>query len=243
MASAKKGFVYSAASAAPFRALNVKWYYTWGRESVPGLDVPFVPMVWGAPDAALLDATQVALAFNEPDGNSPGAQSNISIQGVVSMWPTLRAKAGRLGSVAAAQNPLANAYTPHDGSAALQTSYFDALWQHLDPKPDFIALHWYAPPNVHGFLSWIDAVWAKYQKPIWITEFAVADWSGKFSGGFESSLVQEFMREACAGLDARAYVEKYSWKTRATTDPHMGTSALFEADGSLTPLGQIYSTL
>jgi len=51
------------------------------------------------------------------------------------------------------------------------------------------------------------------------------------------------MTEACAGLDARSYVERYSWKTRSTEDPHMGTSAIFNDDGSLTALGQIYSNI
>jgi hypothetical protein len=108
------------------------------------------------------------------------------------------------------------------------------------PKVDFICVHWYAPPNATSFLKEIDAIHAKYGKPIWVTEFAPADWSGKFPGGFAPNLVEEFMKEACAGLDARIdYVERSAWKTRATSDAHMGTSALFNDDGTLTALGQM----
>jgi len=38
-------------------------------------------------------------------------------------------------------------------------------------------------------------------------------------------------------FESRKYVEKYSWKTRSTSDIFMGTSALFNDDGSLTELG------
>ena len=66
---------------------------------------------------------------------------------------------------------------------------------------------------------------------------------GKFPGGFSVSLVETFMKEACAGLDARPFVEKYTWKTRTTEDVNMGTSALFNDDGTLTALGQVYAAI
>jgi len=51
------------------------------------------------------------------------------------------------------------------------------------------------------------------------------------------------MKDACAGLDAREHVERYTWKTRSTSDSKMGTSALFNDDGTLTALGIIYAAL
>ena len=51
------------------------------------------------------------------------------------------------------------------------------------------------------------------------------------------------MTAACTGLEARSYVERYSWKTRSTSDAALGTSALFNDDGSLTELGLIYSKI
>lgn len=50
------------------------------------------------------------------------------------------------------------------------------------------------------------------------------------------------MKEACAGLDSRDFVEKYTWKSRTNDDLKMGTSTIWNDDGSLTELGQIYST-
>ena len=112
-----------------------------------------------------------------------------------------------------------------------------------NPKVDFITTHWYAPPNSASFLSYIDAIYAKYGLPIWITEFAVADWAGKYPGGYDINLVKTFIQEACAGLDARDFVERYTWKTRTLSDPKLGTSSIFFDDGTLTELGQIYAAI
>ena len=89
----------------------------------------------------------------------------------------------------------------------------------------------------------IDAIYAKYKKPIWITEFAVADWAGKHPGGYDVNLVSQFMKDACAGLESRDFVERYTWKTRTLSDSNLGTSSLFNDDGTLTPLGAMYAAL
>jgi Glycosyl hydrolase catalytic core len=267
--SSKKGFVYDLKiNGAPntqfntqMQSLNLGWYYTWGLTGSPGLNLPFTPMVWGAPDAAKLNqipsGSKELLAFNEPDGNQPGAQSNISIETIVSLWPQLKATGLRIGSVAAYTSPLATSYTAPDAPPpAAQpsiptTSYFDSLWTALTNagmQPDFIALHWYAPPDAAGFLKWIDDIYAKYQKPIWITEMCVADWQAGKPGQpaferFTVEQIQTFMDAVVAGMNSRSYVERFCWKTRPTTDVNLGNGALIALDGTLTPLGQHYATL
>jgi hypothetical protein len=37
-------------------------------------------------------------------------------------------------------------------------------------------------------------------------------------------------------------VERYCWKTRTLSDPNMGSSSLFNDDGSLTDLGVLYKS-
>jgi len=238
--TSKRGFVYSNASQGPFSNVNAGWYYTWGLQGVSNFELKFTPMVWGAPDLKKLDhiapgATEL-LAFNEPDG---AQQSNVSVQQAIALWPQLKAKAvamgARLGSVATAQNPLA------------PNSYFDELWNALNPldRPDFICLHWYAPPNSSHFLTWLDDIWEKYQKPIWVTEMCVADWKASATNPerFTTEQIQEFMDEVVAGMNQRNYVERFSWKTRPTTDVNMGNGALIALDGTLTPLGEHYAAL
>jgi hypothetical protein len=225
--SSKKGFVYDLSDPnfeSKLMSVNPKWYYTWGLNG-SSLNLPFVPMAWGK-GSLPHSKTPIILGFNEPDGTS---QSNLTVSQALSMWPQVTNYGDRIGSPATAGNPTST------GSWLEQ--FMNAL-----PKVDFICVHWYAPPNVTSFLKEIDSIYEKYGKPIWITEFAVADWAGKFPGGYNQSLVEEFMKDACAGLDARSYVERYSWKTRTTKDIHMGTSALFNDDGSLTSLGQLYAS-
>ena len=252
----KKGFVYDLKGNTLFnqqmQSLNLGWYYTWGLAGSPGLNLKFTPMVWGAPDAQKLSQIPAGstelLAFNEPDGNQPGAQSNISIQDVVTLWPLLKATGLRIGSVAASQNPLATSYTPNDGSPPLTTSYFDALWTQLTKagmQPDFIALHWYAPPDATGFLNWIDSIYNKYKKPIWITEMCVADWTATtvHPEKFTTAQIQTFMDQVVTGMKQRTYVERFTWKTRPVADMNMGNGSLIANDGTLTALGQHYASL
>jgi len=266
----KKGFVYdlkingvtNSQFNTQMQSLNLGWYYTWGLTGSPGLSLPFTPMVWGAPDAQKLSqipsGSTELLAFNEPDGNNQGAQSNMSISQVVALWSQLKATGLRIGSIAAYTSPLATSYTTPPGPPAagrlppaqtsLTTSYFDALWSALvqaGNTPDFIALHWYAPPDADGFLEWIDAIYTKYQKPIWITEMCPADWTATTSNPekFSTSQIQTFMDAVVAGMNSRSYVERFCWKTRPTTDVNMGNGALIALDGTLTPLGQHYATL
>ena len=236
--TSKKGFVYKNDS--QLKSLKPGWYYTWGLSPVPNLDLEFIPMVWGVPSVSKLDqipaGSKAILAFNEPDG---AQQSNVSVQQAIALWPRLKEKAtamgARLGSVATAQNPMS------------PNSYFDELWNALNPieRPDFICLHWYAPPNADHFLTWLDDIWEKYQKPIWITEMCVADW--KATPGtperFTTAQIRDFMDQVVAGMNQRNYVERYSWKTRPPTDVNMGNGSLVDCDGSLTPLGEHYANL
>lgn len=236
--TSKKGFVYKNDS--QLKSLKPGWYYTWGLSPVPNLDLEFIPMVWGVPSVSKLDqipaGSKAILAFNEPDG---AQQSNVSVQQAIALWPRLKEKAvfmgARLGSVATAQNPMS------------PNSYFDELWNALNPieRPDFICLHWYAPPNADHFLTWLDDIWEKYQKPIWITEMCVADW--KATPGtperFTTAQIRDFMDQVVAGMNQRNYVERYSWKTRPPTDVNMGNGSLVDCDGTLTPLGEHYANL
>jgi hypothetical protein len=228
----KKGAVLSSTDpkiTTKIRSLNPNWYYTWGTTAILGLeDIPFTPMCWGSNSISKFSTpVPTLLGFNEPDGS---AQSNLTPQQALDLWPKLEGLCDRLGSPAIA------------GNASKAGSWLETF-ANSNPKFDFVCVHWYAPPNASSFLNQIDAIYAKYQKPIWVTEFAPADWTGKHPGGYDVNLVSQFMKDACTGLEYRDFVERYTWKTRSTSDANLGTSALFNDDGSLTALGQIYSSL
>jgi len=46
-------------------------------------------------------------------------------------------------------------------------------------RVDFICVHWYGGPSVPALLRYLEKVHDLYNRPIWITEFAVADWQAK----------------------------------------------------------------
>ena len=85
----------------------------------------------------------------------------------------------------------------------------------------------------------------RYGKPVWITEFAVADWKATASSPSRNTEkeILAFMKESVAGLREMPYVERFAWKTRVQGDPIMGASALFRNNGSLTPTGELYRSL
>ena len=224
----KKGFVHK--SMALIAALDVSWFWTWSAapppDAPPGLD--FVPCKWSAgARSAIAGRWPVVLGFNEPDCER---QANVDARAAAASWQQLVARHGaRVGSPQTARNPLAPG------------SWLRQFLQH-GGSFDILCVHRYAGPDAGKFLRWLDELFAEFQRPIWVTEFAVARWRG---GGGPHGLesVKQFMREACAGMDARPHVERYCWKTRGTDCGVMGTSALAHGDGSLTELGLLYKAL
>jgi len=111
----------------------------------------------------------------------------------------------------------------------------------INPKskfPDFITIHWYGPPNSKSFLNYLQNVYNKYNLPIWVTEYSVADWNATFdtttnktvhSGSIDwsyptdeniaTNTTAEFMRETVSGMNAMPFVERYSWKERFLLSP------------------------
>jgi len=230
-------------------ALQPSWFYTWGAH-LPSCSsdlhsLEFVPMIWGSNNKPGSVADRVErirrmkdeigiralLAFNEPDGAD---QANMSVDQALELWPMLDGiKELSLGSPAA---------------VAAHKDWMKCFMAGCHSKchrVDFIAVHWYGGPKAGVFLKWLENVHQLYNRPIWITEFAVADWSAKShdTNRFTAKQVQQFMREVLPKLDALPYVERYSWFSFKPASKKGHCSALFKADGTtLTPLGEIYAS-
>ena len=153
------------------------WYYTWSP-SHDGVSGPgFVPMIWGGDsvDAASLAKAKQAgpylLGFNEPD---MAGQANMTVDQALSLWPKLEATGKVLGSPAVAYGG--------DTRGRLAGPLHDRRRQ-KGYRVDFIALHWYGgdfttPDAVAQLKSYLQAVYDRYHKPIWLTEYALTDYSG-----------------------------------------------------------------
>ncbi|MDQ2731602.1 MAG: glycoside hydrolase family protein, partial [Armatimonadota bacterium] len=106
---------------------------------------------------------------------------------------------------------------------------------------DFITIHWYGGNDPQGFLGYLANIHNMYHRPLWITEFAPADWSGH--RGISPQQSADFMKVVVPEMNKRDYVERYAWFSAATGDAALGASALFHNDGSLTELGKVYAGL
>jgi len=242
-ASTKKG-IGLAALHSPERiaGLNVAWYYTWGIHPIEGAPKDkFVPMIWGSRKGRIDRQTETLkargkipflLAINEPDNKS---QADMSVDQVTELWPQISPLADQLSSPAPAN---------------LSKPWLDEFFQKAKAKNlklSFIAIHLYGPPNMEKFLHKVDAVYAKYKLPIWITEFAVADWDARSKPGtnrYSEVQVLTFMKALLPELEKRRYVARYAWFGAGKLSlkrEQVRTSRLFEKDGSLTRLGDFYA--
>lgn len=249
--------------------MGLSWYYNWGEqpfdeEGVANSDLEFVPMIYNdAGDVAsrlksLKDAGyDKVLSFNEPDYEQ---EADMEYEKAASYNKAFHNSGLRIGSPA----------------IAYHADWLENYWNALEIKDDFIAIHnypgyigldnlEYTPKKAaKAFLDYVNDVHKKYDRPVWITEFAVsANDLSYYNGTFDehNEAVQEFMDyvingfDDVAGLDELSFVERYTWFSFGSTSDNGGSSALFfnKEDenktnktkvsyklGELTDLGKIY---
>lgn len=240
LASEKRGVgLWDRDRGAQLALLHASWYYTWSpypmRDSVAAT---FVPMVWGGRDLqAHIQAlggkppVPVLLALNEPDLSR---QAGMTAQQAIDAWPVMSRLATRISFPATA--------VPLGGWAAK----FEKQARAQGLRTDFIAVHLYGPPDAQQFLKQVDQLHRHYGKPIWITEFAVADWDAKVPGSnrYSAQQVMDFMKAVIPELEKRPYVERYAWfgAGRGYGKETVRTSLLVDPSGALTPLGRLYAS-
>lgn len=238
-------------------ALRPSWFYTWGAilpaTAPPGVE--FVPMVWWGrsqeqvravvEDVRALQDAGVAtalLGFNEPD---VPAQANMTVEGALALWPELQVDGLRLGSPAtsrAGSTWWMGRFMA--GVAAAETGDGDSVNGQVSHRVDFVAVHYYGAPNVGAFIRFLYKSHQAHARPLWVTEFGVADWeAGEDHGSnrYTPRQVAAFMREVLPLLDALPFVERYAWFPFLQADPAGHPSALFTPDNEMTELGEIYA--
>jgi hypothetical protein len=225
--------------------VGASWFYTWSTGAggiVAPAGVAFVPMIWGSGSVttASLDTVKtegdVLLGFNEPDNSG---QSNMTPQQALALWPQLVATGMRLGSPAVAANAQA-------AGGWLDTFMSGAAQQGL--RVDFICLHWYGgnfnPTSaVSELQTYIEETNAKYNLPIWLTEYALTNY-GVSPATYPTDAQQvAFASASVAMLESTSYVERYAWfELPPCTNCAAGDNkALAAADGGLTPVGIAYA--
>jgi hypothetical protein len=220
---------------------GASWYYDWGA-TPNGIETPagvsFVPMIWGAADVtgATLDEVKsegnVLLGFNEPDLSS---QANMSVTQALDLWPQLMATGMTLGSPAVADD------------AATPGGWLDQFMTGAKARGyrvNFITVHWYGGdfstgPAVQQLESYLQAIYAQYHLPIWVTELALANY-GSSTPTFPTEAEQAaFMTAAASMLDGLTYVQRYAWFALPAS-PGSGTTGLFDPGPAATEVGRAF---
>jgi hypothetical protein len=220
---------------------GASWYYNWGA-TPNGIAAPasvsYVPMIWGAASVTAATLAQVGgeghvlLGFNEPD---LGGQANMSVAQALDRWPKLMATGMTLGSPAVASG----AATPGGW-----LDQFMAGAKARGYRVDFIAVHWYGGdfttgPAVQQLESYLQATYARYHLPIWLTEFALTSYSGGTATFPTEAQQAAFLTAAAKMLDGLSYVQRYAWFALPTSSGS-GTTGLFNPGPSVTQVGQAF---
>ena len=219
---------------------KVFWHYSWAEHlcEVEPDNVDFVPMIW---KGTFVDDTvttylkrlkgegeiEYLLGFNEPDGEK---QANMTVDEAIARWPALEAVGLPLGSPAAVNpdNPWMKEFMTKAETFGLRV--------------DFVTVHSYGGTDPAAFLKKIDKVYNLYKRPIWITEFGCGDWQATTvdENRHTPEAVLTFMQAVLPELEKRDYVHRYAWFPASITKPQLTSSALWDTNGNLTPLGQFY---
>ena len=195
-------------------ALKVSWYYDWQPTTdVAGApaDVQFIPMIWGAKDlnaadlhAAKASGADTLLGFNEPNEKT---QSNMTVQQALDAWPQLEALNMRLGSPATG--------TGDDIKPDGWLARFMAGARARGYRVNFICIHPYQSrfhPDqaTKDLVREVTAVHDMYHVPIWVTEYAMAQW-GPPQLMPDYATQARFATESAQALEAISFVERYAW--------------------------------
>ena len=196
-------------------------------------------MCWGAVyagdvsgiEARIPAGSKYLLGFNEPNFKS---QANLTPAQAASMWPNLEKIAADKGLelVSPAVNWCGDCV---DGVTNDPVDWLDKFFAACAGcKVDYIAIHSYAPGSA-ALSNYLDK-FRKYNKPLWITEFAPWDPPKPDFDG-----VVSYMKEAIPILENDPLVFRYSWfATRVGINPDI---SLLGANGTLTKLGQLYTAM
>jgi hypothetical protein len=194
----------------------------WGGVSSAGEISPRIPK-----DARFL------LGFNEPNFFE---QADLSAADAAALWPTVEtiARENDLFLVSPAVNFCGN--DADKSGPCHNTNPFDYLEDFFSActgcQIDYVAVHWYNCDT--DSLEWYLSEFKKFNRPIWLTEFACA-----YGGDTSAAGQEEYMRAAIPVLEADPDVFRYAWFS-ASPIPE---ARLLNDDGSPTPLGRVYASL
>jgi len=173
------------------------------------------------------------LGFNEPNYI---AQSNLQESSAASLWPQVEQTAQSTVTPAKIVSPAVNYCGGSPG--CIETDpfvYLDNFFAACTGcEVDHIAVHWYG--CTADALSWFLDQLRQYNKKVWVTEFACAQWDPSWQDS--QQFQTDYMNQAVQILENDPMVFRYAWFSGRTTGiPYVN---VFGDTGQLTDLGVQY---
>jgi hypothetical protein len=200
--------------------LNGEWTMDWGLVNpCPASEAEYVPMVWCMPsDLSGLSPDGWLLTANEPDNP---AQCGKTPEQIAAEWHKLVATGRKLVSPAVLWSEYA---TP----GYLDENWLDQFMTLVDQDTvEALAIHWNGC-NRDVLFAKLDALWAKYHKPIWLSEWMCA---------YETN-PDAFVRPMLQEL-AQHHVARHAYFAPRACDWYW-VPWLLNQDGTVNPLGEAY---
>ncbi len=107
------------------------------------------------------------------------------------------------------------------------------------PMVDIIAVHWYGGVSVSSFKNRMTDIYNKFQKPIWITQFACQTHYSAVQNPYKytQAQVNAFLDGVIPWMQSQPWIHRYAWH-----NSEVGTSATWYDDGTLTETGLKYAS-
>ncbi len=223
-ASPKRGWAGSDVS--HINGMNASWHYNWwhtppdGDASSNGEWIPLIK--YPNSITAKLNTIQsysggvdTLLVLNEPERVD---QSDTTVAEALAIWPEIQTTLPTVKLVApgVSDDPAGRAWLA-DFMGQVNTLNGNGNSSD-DIRVDAIAFHWYGGSNpsnpvatANSFLSRVDFYHNTYNKPVWITEFAMHDWEGDDTDAEMITANRIFLETVIPALESRSYVEGYAF--------------------------------
>ncbi len=236
--------------------INMKahWFYTWGTfipedqiESMPQ-NCEFVPMFWNGATATQANIDKLntlyeegkinyVLGFNEPDLTG---EANMSVSEALTKWKFI---CDNLNPGIKLISP-ATSY-PSLSETSWMVQFMDGVAEQ-NLRVDYIAVHIYQPNTATLFTDPLKAVYERWGKKIWITEFGVRDDN---TGGdpaknrYTPAQMLSFTQTLLPQIEDMEGVDRYAWFNASPTMSGLWPCALIDSNGLPTIVGDYYSSL
>jgi Glycosyl hydrolase catalytic core/Carbohydrate binding module (family 6)/Secretion system C-terminal sorting domain len=250
--SSKKGIAFGYLTADDIAEISkgMTWWYNWAvvpengvKDIFGNYNMDFVPMAWnGLFDETSLRAfyethpdTKYLLGFNEPNFQT---QANLTPREAAALWPKLEAiaKDFNLKIVGPAVNYCDKCIVINGVAITDPVQYLDSFFAACPAcQVDYIAVHNYMCYS--GALSSYIERFKKYNKKIWLTEFACWD-----QANITLDMQKSYILGALDYLENDTMILRYSWFNGSRTNNYPYISLLKPQSGVLTELGNLYVT-